>query len=296
MTSLSSLVSPATSGPAAARYRSVMDDAVVRQHLRNLLQAWDDAPDSASLGQREHMLVGLCVFGFTAHTYRLVAALLALEECGMLGVGTPLVRQAMECAITALWIERGGHAEVLTLIREQTRQQRNAVDELIRAGASDDATIRDRLDDDLAGQLASATGAGEKFFERCKELQGAEQFYALYRAASRTSHASTDVVDLYMDASDNVRAADGHLALSLVPRANTADGWLGALLPLVVVATAAWSRVERSHAARTATKALASELHIAWRPEYSAYGLGQRRKRERELKAWLRTQRAAGTL
>lgn len=267
-----------------------MDDTEVECKLRELVAAWRVASSSGSMARRDHMIVGLCVYGFTAHTVALVETLLELSELGRLPAATPLVRQAMECALTAVWLERGGYVEALTLVREQARQQRNAVDEYIRAGISDDAAIRGRLERDLGGLFASATGAGEKFHERCKELEGADSYYALYRTASQVCHASTAVVDLYVaEEQSGTSGAAECIRLRMAPRASVSDGWMRALLPLLVVATSAWSRIDVEHSLRTHTKTLARELEIAWRPAHTPYGLAQKAKRAREWREWQRT-------
>lgn len=266
---------------------------VVLLTLRLLVEEWHadfHASGSLSIGVREHWLIGLGVYGLTAQVMTLTEAVLTLDEHNQNQATIPLIRPAIECALTADWIERGGYAEVLAIIREQTRQQRNAIDEFVRSGMPMEPEVDDRLAAELADAFRSDTAAAEKFADRCKEFEGGGRLYALYRVASHTSHANAAVIDLYMEKSRITEDAPFGLALRDTPKVENVDGWLGILLVMVVRTLSAWSRLDRRHTFGTRAKALARELEINYVPRMSPLGLAQQSKRQRELKLWRREQ------
>lgn len=258
-----------------------------RDVLRELVGAWHDDIGTIAMGVREHELIGLTVYGLTAHTHALARAVIALDEGDHEAGIAPLVRQAMECAMTAVWLELAGYPAVLTVLHEQTRQQRNLIDEFVKAGQVANNDVAERLAADLQAALQSTSTAGSKFQERCSEISGGANIYALYRALSATSHAGASVVDLYLtsarvDESTNLHDA----ALRLDPEPGNRDSDLAILLSMLVAAASAWSRLDRRRYKRTRLKALCQDLHIAFRHELTAHGLAQSRLREREYRRW----------
>ncbi|WP_066589216.1 DUF5677 domain-containing protein [Cellulomonas timonensis] len=274
-----------------------MADIELQSALRSLIADWNSATTTGSIGmgRRDHMLIGLTVYGLTAQVYHLAEAALVLDEHGLDQAAIPLVRQAIECAITAVWLERSGYPEVLSLIREQTRQQRNAIEEFVKVGAKfDDPTAQQRVAAELDGLLRTQTPAGEKFAARCDELAGANAYYALYRVASSTSHASTAVVDRYLEGAH--LDEDAPAGIALLGRPEVAEdetlGGVSNMLDMGVLATSAWSRIDKRHTARTAMKHLCRVLEIPYRMELTAHGLAQQREREIEYKVWSQEQRS----
>jgi len=269
----------------------VPDGDEVREILGSLVDEWHrefKASGSLTVGVREHWLIGLGVYGLTAQVMTLAEAVLLLDEHKQHQAMIPLVRQVIECAITAQWIERGGYAEVLAVIREQTRQQRNAIDEFVRSGMPIEPEVNERLADQLASAFHSATGASEKIADRCREFEGGGRLYALYRVASHTSHANAAVIDLYMESARITEDAPFGIALRDTPRVVNVDAWLGILLAMVVNTLSAWSRMDRTRAFRSRAKALARRLEINYMPQLSAFGLAQQSQRQRELRRWRR--------
>ncbi len=247
------------------------------------------------MGRRESELIGLAVYGLTAHTHALARAVLVLDEVDGETAGiVPLVRQAMECAITAVWLELAGYPAVLTLVREQSRQQRNVINEFIKSGATARADMAlERIDDKFREGLLSASKAGERFEERCKEVEGAASTYAVYRALSATSHAGASVIDLYLASTQVDENSRATAALRIDPGDPASrESHLGILLAMLLTASAAWSRIDRRRYVRTRIKELARELELPFRSQMSAYGYSQQRKREQEYRIWKDGKRA----
>jgi hypothetical protein len=258
-----------------------------RKTLRELVTAWHDDVGTIAMGAREHQLIGLTVYGLTAHTHALAAAVLALDEADLEAGIVPLVRQAVECAMTAVWLELAGYPAVLTVIQEQTRQQRNLIAEFVKSGQvpNDEATAR--LAADLQAGLASTSQAGARFEARCAEISGGTSAYAIYRALSATSHASASVVDLYLASTQVDETTNPHgAALRLDPRAENRDANLGIMLSMLVAAGSAWSRLDRHRYNRTRLKALCRDLNVAFKHELTARGLAQSRVRGQEYRRW----------
>lgn len=267
-----------------------------REMLLELLDAWDSKTGSVTLGNRESQLIGVTVYGLTAHTHELARAVLALDEADLVAGIVPLVRQAMECAMTAVWLELAGYPAVQTMLREQTRQERNLLKEFVKSGQLHDADAINHLEEELKHGLQSTSESGKKFEARCREIAGGGTIYAVYRALSATSHASTSVVDLYLeptqDGDESVRVDEnsrmGHLALRLDPKSDLRDQALGALLSMVVGAASAWSRLDRHHYMRTRLKEMCRDLNISFKKELTAHGLAQVTARRKEDRTWRR--------
>ncbi|MFS0703330.1 DUF5677 domain-containing protein [Cellulomonas sp. 179-A 9B4 NHS] len=264
---------------------------LTRETLRALVDEWHEAAaaDSITMRTREHMLIGLTVYGLVAHVYTLTEAVMLLDEKGRQQAALPLVRQAIECGYTAVWLELAGYPAVLTMLREQTRQQRNVIDAFVRSGQAPNAESTARLNEELERALKSATAAGEKFEQRCRELVGGDQIYAMYRAASHTSHAGTAVVDLYLESARIGEIGARGAALRDTPKADSFEPWMSMLLVALVHATAAWSRIDARRTARTRMKSLAKEVGTTPHLQLSSAGFLMKQQRQREYEAWRKT-------
>lgn len=273
------------------RYLPIMlDPDGTRATLEELIAAWHADVRSVDIAVRKDITVGLVVYGLTAHTYAIAEGVLALYDHDYHAVAVPLVRQAIECAVTAMWVELGGPSAALSLLHEQTRNSRNTIAEFIRAGMPDGQGAIDRLEAELKDSFNTTSGAGRRVEQRCGELAGGGYLYAAYRAASDTAHAGGAVVDLYLEGTDGGELSPLGIRLTTHPNAEAADSWLRILLVMVVHATTAWSRLDIRRTARSRMKQLNCELGTSFQHAFAVEGLRQQSKRERELKAW----RAAG--
>lgn len=261
----------------------------IREILKTLIADWHGGT-SVEIGVRENTLVGLTIYGLTAHTHALAEAVVTLYDADQHTAAVPLVRQAIECAMTTVWVELAGYPGALALIQEQSRNVRNAFETFVAAGMPLDEEVTRRLEEDVRAGLKTATPAGRNFEHRCREIDGGGSMYAAYRSASHVSHASASVVDLYFEGPDIEDVAPSDVTLLTHPKEYGADGWLGTLLSMVVQATSVWSRIDRSHASRTRMKGLNRRLGTRYRQEFTADGLRNQRTRERELREWQASQ------
>lgn len=261
-------------------------DLDVQGTLRLLVDDWNADGGSVDVSVRQHALIGMCVFGLTAQTHHLADAALRLDEHRLHLAAVPLVRQALECAITAIWIERSGYPAVLTLLREQTRQAKNTLEQFVKAGMPRNDEAINAVTTDLADSMATTTQSEQKINHRCAELEIGATLYAMYRAASEVSHAGTAIVDRYLDGAEVTDVSPLGVGLCLQPGDEANDTWMRALLLSVVLATSAWSRIDRNHTARTRMKDLCRSLDIAYTQTLSAAGLKAQRIRRDEFKAW----------
>lgn len=265
----------------------------VQAILGELIAQWDGFPSSVLIGARENITIGLTVFGLTAHVYTLADAALTLHQVGKAMAAVPLIRAALEHSVTAVWVELAGYSGALALIHEQTRGQKNTMSAWVESGMPDDHDIVKRLTDELGTSLKTSTGAGQKFEQRCREIEGGLSMYALYRSASQVCHPTTSVVDLYLGEASVDDPGPGGVALSTVPAEYSPDAWLNYALVAVVQATSAWSRLDSNHTHRRAMKELNRRLGTRQHQAFTADGLKMQRRREAELKTWL-AQDAAG--
>jgi hypothetical protein len=263
----------------------------VRAILATLIADWRVPVPSIEVAARDNILVGLTIYGLTAHTYTLAEAVVTLYDSGQHVAAVPLIRHAIECTMTAVWVELAGHAAALALVQEQNRNIRNAFATFTAAGMQPDDEAARQLAEDALRMLKTATPAGKYFEQRCKEIEGGIVMYGAYRSASQVSHASASVVDLYLEGADIEGVSPTGMKLLNRPQEFSPDSWLGTLLSMVIQATSVWSRIDRGHTARTAMKALNRRLGTQYKQTYSAQGLRGDRVRAQELRAWRATER-----
>lgn len=271
------------------------DQSETQMILEELITDWrKNQADGVNMRVRESQWVGVVVYSLTAHTMHLTEAVLCLYERDLKPAATPLIRQAIECAYTAVWVETYGAEAARALMHEQSRNALNTLAQFVRAGFEEKAdavaAVRATLDD----LEPSASASGSKFFERCADLVGGDAMYATYRAASSKSHASTSIVDLYLHSVDVSATNPLGLAVSDEPDATGSAAWLGLLLAMVVHAALAWSRLDAQHSQRTRLKSIARQLGVRAEPVQTDKGFtrsnardqaARRRRREASRKA-----------
>lgn len=268
---------------------AVMDlpePAEVHRILGTLIEDWyGSAAADLWIGHRENIGIGVTAFGLTAHVYTLAEGVMSLYDADQQLPAVPLVREAIECAVTAAWVDLAGYAGAHALLYEQTKSRRNALKAYVDLGmpSQDEVT---QLDAELAASLKTNTGTRQNFEQRCREFEGGPWMYALYRAASQVSHATMSVVEMYMGEAGIDDDAPHGLELSLRPAAYSPDAWLRYLLVAVVQATSPWSRLDKARTHRAAMKALNTRLGTRYRQRFTAEGLKKQRHRENELREW----------
>lgn len=173
-----------------------------RQVLEELLDIWDQAQITRTDAQlvrhpEDRIRVGVIVRGLAAHAVDCGRGVLTLYQASQPVPAIPLVRCLMEDAVTAIWV--------------------HAVEDAWRSFSSDGAKSRARalremqeLDpsDLVAGERLAETkkllemlgpASGHLIQQRMQAIEGGENWYLLYRAASAWTHAGVPIVDLYTE-------------------------------------------------------------------------------------------------
>jgi hypothetical protein len=268
------------------------DAAETRALLEELIAKWEVPDEEISVEPRGlSATTGIIVFCLTSHTYTLARGVLALYDADLALAAVPLVRQMIECAVTAMWTELASEPGARVLLREQSRTLRTAVQDFVRAGMPADNRLGDEDDTTLLG--SGATAAAAKHFQQlCGELEVGDRAYATYRAASQVSHASMTLADQYLDA-DIEDIASTEVRVSKRPFEYNPHGWLRYALLMTIHATSAWSRIETSRRHEATMRELHERFGTSFETRFTQMGAAKQAQREREHRDWLAAALAA---
>lgn len=223
--------------------------------LRSLLKGWETLPPETAARSKDISEAQLVtVFGLAAHTHRLAAATDVLWRESMRLEAMPLIRGAMEHALTAQFTAQARDA-VFGLLNDYAKKRNSLNEEIVKAGWSGADKLVSDLDD--WGQVDTPTTVSARNFQQlCTDLEpGGAEAYALYRLLSGLSHAGGMIVDEY--------AEDGPLRLSVMPdKFAAAPGWLGLLCASVVWAGRAFDMITRGNIRREDLHQAAKKLSI----------------------------------
>ena len=235
----------------------------------------------------------LNVFTLNAHTHSLAEGVLALRDAGCYIQTVPLIRQAIECAMTAAWLVLYDHA-VLSLTYEGARQRREVFTKLVAQGVPEAADRRADAVKVLDELESEGGGAGRSFEQRCMEIEGGAAMYVTYRVASQYSHGGTSIADIY--GVRVPRSATNTAGFEVTPRPlfDAADDWFGILATMLVTAGLAWDSLEHHHRHRRSLRTAARRLSIPIHPMMSGAGFKADQTAKRRRKAEQQAARAAG--
>jgi hypothetical protein len=252
-----------------------------RARIDELVREWrvPKGPTIQAL-RRDSDLVPLTVFGLAAQANALAKAVRDLEAAGEGAQIVPLVRQVLECSVTAMWVEKYGRRAALTLQRGDARSRVQMFREFVRSGVPDDGSV-EHWTEELKKIDPAESRHGEKFFERCQELDGMTGTYAMYRALSALSHASGTVISLYTVLDDVTPDNPVGVALARQPREWAQDAVVGICLTYLLFAQMAWDRLDGTHRARSRLKQIAGEMGLQLSWTQSAVGLKRHSEWER---------------
>ncbi|GAA3812937.1 DUF5677 domain-containing protein [Cellulomonas soli] len=267
---------------------SASPDAQRCYELIDVLEAaWTAGRDVVKVTAGVDQVFAPVLFAHVAHAVQLASSVAHLHRAGKGVAMMPTVRQVIECSIRAVWLEQY-RGNVRAVVRDGYRQRKNMIDSAVAAtwfDPSDD--IVQSAGRILEGDDDKAT-SGRSFERICAELVGGERQYALYRLASALTHPGTDLVELYIDASET---ANSGIAFLTVPDFASADAWLGIAAQHALVAVYAWDRAELGRPYRTLLRPWAEEFGVN-RTQPGMTGLGfqaanraeTRRRRARKAK------------
>lgn len=262
--------------------------------LRELITSWQAPGSQISIEPRNRTATtGIVVFCLTSHVYTLAQAVQALYDADHTVASVPLVRQMIECAVTAMWTELAGEAGSQILLHQQSRSVRTAYQEYVGAGMPADASTVRRMTEEIDKSFDGSgptRAAATHFDQLCKEVVGGDVAYATYRAASAISHASMSVADLYLDHRDIADPTETPFVVSTSPAEYAPDSWLGMALMMTMHATSAWSRVDTTRKDGATMRALHARFGTAYDARFTPAGLEKQTQRERELVQWRGTE------
>jgi hypothetical protein len=225
---------------------------------RSLIEGWSDAPAAGvTFGQKGRIPSRgrfVLIHSFAAHTHRLAAAALDMLDTGLTIEVLPLVRQALECALTAVWLaqnEDAGNA----FANEHIRQRRSIRRSLERSPNPVFANGAATLPDVELEDLDSASNAqARNFQQRCEDLAGARDLYLYYRLLSEYIHPSMRLAEQYVLPDQDRNDIE---SLLLVPNTDVGTVWRWCLAASVLWAGTAVDYVDVSRRRRSELRAAA---------------------------------------
>lgn len=136
------------------------------------------------------------------HAVRLADAVLVLYEAGLPAQASPLIRQTMECAVTAAWLSATpGSADAFAF--EGMAQRRKLGLGLAKVA---NIPVEETFVPDLtklAEEFApSESEEARNFLRRTEALAGSNWLYPFYRHLSGYSHSGSAILDLYFHPED----------------------------------------------------------------------------------------------
>lgn len=259
---------------------SELEPDVVRARIDEIVAMWDvDGIEKIQILARDHESVGLTLFGLASHCVALARAVRTLEGTDDGAAIVPLVRQMLECTITAVWLQTYGARASVKIHSEDARARLATFKNFVEAGYADDGSIK-HWQSELDSLAPLTTKASEKVYERCQEIEGFSSLYAEYRAFSSLSHASAMVVDLYIEKRPN-----GRIEAAAQAKDWARDAVVGLSLIYLLLAVRAWDTYEKGHPRRTRLKEIAAEMNIRLEWKQTAAGLKRQSEWERQKKA-----------
>lgn len=200
------------------------------------------------------------VFGVARHAIETGDAGLRLWFEGRQLVAVTLMRSALECAVTALWLVQSPEA-IMGFVAEEYRQRRNLSREMaessvesFRAGASQIAYLDEgRIETTAAPQA-------KRFSQLCETLNGGRDAYLYYRFESAMVHPTVFLTDYYVEEAPGTPAG---CTLMMEPKAVGVDAW-----PFLTVASMMWANRALDHVSkwnphRSRLRQIARELGVA---------------------------------
>ncbi|MEX1077576.1 MAG: DUF5677 domain-containing protein [Homoserinimonas sp.] len=187
-----------------------LNESQLHELIDELQTRWQDASQPRTLHQpadrRGQRFTGsdasriVSVYGLSRHVHETASAICMLMKAGYGNAAIPLVRVAYESALTAAWLvqSKGDHG-IKAFLHEHSRirlalkqDSLKALSDIFRTGAYEIADADPELYKDTRDNA-------QRFYQLCLDLApGGQDAYIHYRLLSAHSHASIDVVDLYL--------------------------------------------------------------------------------------------------
>lgn len=176
---------------------TTMSTEDIRKILSNLLSRWEQHNEvfAGRKGAMEDQLI--ITYTLAAHTHRLASTVLLLQEHERRLEAIPLVRSAMEHALTTQWLAQYQDA-IRGYMHEGLRQHKSLLSRIAAAGwkkASDALTQFDQIEGDKHPAHDAA-----RYVERlCNDLEPAgDEAYSMYKILCAYTHPTPRIAEAYL--------------------------------------------------------------------------------------------------
>ncbi|ROR80033.1 hypothetical protein SAMN06295974_1928 [Plantibacter flavus] len=230
-----------------------------RAVIRELLAIWA-AQNKQTVITRTDLhdaSVPVLVRGLTAHAVDCAGGVLTLYQNHQPVPAIPVVRALMEDATSAIWLIVDEKAWK-SFIGFGAVTRRKALNSLLQLDPSD-LLVADRLaeTDDILDRLGSPSGY--KIDQRMMKIEGAENWYLMYRAMSAMTHADSGVVDLY-----TAHNPENPLGVAFRNHAafSNANSYIGVAATMLLLTLIAWDTCQSDHPDHERLTAIATDLGV----------------------------------
>jgi hypothetical protein len=204
------------------------------------------------------------VNGMSSHAFRLAETAIHLVRIDLALESAPVVRLALECALTAMWTALVPDG-VEAMLNEDFRSRRNIATTLrdtpawVQAGLD----VPHPSDEDYD---TSSTAQARRFNQLCDDLiPGGSELYSYYRLLSWFSHPTNYIIDRYgsLDESDDGLRLQLRLRRTPTPNGEEPQLYAHFSAMAMVIAAAAVDALDVDHSDRSAIKELADRVGCA---------------------------------
>ena len=179
--------------------------------------SWTTATGAETFGQRDerpHVARFASIYALASHTHALIGFARPALSANDIPFSILQVRQAYECAVTAIWMAMNRES-AFAMFNEEVRRNRSVK---FTIGKSQQFADRVTLpvDPDTLDNVSSLPQA-RNFEVLCEDLEpDGATLYLLYRILSKYCHAGPSVIDQYMTPSESAGDDPGGDSLNYI--------------------------------------------------------------------------------
>jgi len=227
--------------------------------LKEMIGLWESHGDSVVVPVVDGSpLVGVAIQVQVEHTVRLSEAVVLLAREGHFIQMAPLIRMALECAVSAAWWTISP-SNLKASIEEAARLKGLLMEDL--GGLAGQPGSRHPDWDNLGAEFAEFRAAEARNFEqRCNALAGGASLYPYCRLLSEASHGGVAIIDEYMTEVPKTAAKPYGLAFLRHAPYKYRDGSLALLVMVLGLALRAWDEFDPEHPDEAAINSFAERI------------------------------------
>lgn len=205
------------------------------------------------------------ILGLSANTFETARLVQTLANSRKLSATTmPLVRAALESAVTAMWVAQVDDAAE-ALGHEHSRQEELMFDQFRSTGDPTWAQLLESMEPpSYSFGPTSSNPQARSFYSRCEDLEFGSTIYALYRTLSGWCHPSVRLADQYIVGTKTLETEPG-MNFGLLTRAKPfedEDTWLFIVAMSALWASRSFNFLTQDRAHRSALQRAARELGV----------------------------------